>query len=145
MPFREEICIEEAEKKSRAKRFRQNLPVFCAAAAGTVLLTACLLFGKALLPNETASPAVDETDSTVSQTLFAANAAPSYDASSEAIDASAISEQTQPNETGESVFVTVSGTKYHRAGCSYLRATRIEMPLAQAFAEGYAPCSRCNP
>lgn len=43
------------------------------------------------------------------------------------------------------VCVTKTGTKYHRASCSYLRSSSIAMTLAEAKAAGYAPCSRCNP
>lgn len=42
------------------------------------------------------------------------------------------------------VYVTDSGTKYHRESCSYLKSSR-SMTIAQAKASGYEPCSRCNP
>lgn len=42
------------------------------------------------------------------------------------------------------VYVTSTGTKYHRAGCSYLKSKRA-MTIQQAEARGYGPCSRCNP
>ena len=40
------------------------------------------------------------------------------------------------------VYVTRTGTKYHKAGCSYLKS-KIEMTLEEAEDEGYTPCSRC--
>lgn len=40
------------------------------------------------------------------------------------------------------VFVTDSGTKYHRRGCSYLKSKHA-MSLSDAIAAGYTPCSRC--
>lgn len=40
------------------------------------------------------------------------------------------------------VYVTYTGSKYHKAGCSYLKS-KIEMTLEDARSEGYTPCSRC--
>lgn len=43
------------------------------------------------------------------------------------------------------VYITRTGSKYHRAGCSYLRRSRIAITLKEACARGYTPCSRCRP
>lgn len=43
------------------------------------------------------------------------------------------------------VYVTETGEKYHRDGCSSLSKSKIEISLADAKAEGYTPCSRCKP
>jgi Putative peptidoglycan-binding domain-containing protein len=42
------------------------------------------------------------------------------------------------------VYVTESGTKYHRAGCRYLWHSKIPMKLSEAK-KYYSPCSVCNP
>lgn len=42
------------------------------------------------------------------------------------------------------VYVTDTGTKYHRGGCSYLESENRTTKRA-AEAAGYEPCSRCNP
>jgi hypothetical protein len=42
------------------------------------------------------------------------------------------------------VYVTKTGTKYHKAGCSSLSKSAIPMTLAEA-AKQYGPCSRCKP
>src|SRR5262249_46336363 len=42
------------------------------------------------------------------------------------------------------VYVTKTGSKYHRAGCSSLRYSAIPMSLDEA-AKSYGPCSRCSP
>ena len=44
----------------------------------------------------------------------------------------------------ETVYVTKTGTKYHRAGCSSLRSSSIPMPLSQAAGK-YGPCKICKP
>jgi micrococcal nuclease len=44
----------------------------------------------------------------------------------------------------QTVYVTRTGTKYHRAGCRYLRGGGIPMPLKEAM-QRYSPCSVCNP
>jgi len=43
------------------------------------------------------------------------------------------------------VFVTKTGSKYHREDCSTLRSSKIETTLGKAVAEGYEPCELCRP
>jgi Putative peptidoglycan-binding domain-containing protein len=43
------------------------------------------------------------------------------------------------------VYITRTGSKYHRAGCRYLRQSQIAISLSDAKKEGYEPCSVCNP
>lgn len=42
------------------------------------------------------------------------------------------------------VYVTRTGAKYHRAGCSYLRYSRRAMARSQAIMAGYTACKRCG-
>lgn len=50
------------------------------------------------------------------------------------------------NETkSEIVHRTTKGKKYHRAGCSYLRKSDIEVSRSEAENDGLEPCSRCDP
>jgi methylphosphotriester-DNA--protein-cysteine methyltransferase len=48
-------------------------------------------------------------------------------------------------DPGTIVYVTKTGTKYHRAGCRYLAKSSIPMSLKDAVAKGYGPCSVCKP
>lgn len=41
------------------------------------------------------------------------------------------------------VYVTNTGSKYHRAGCQYLRQSQRAISLDDAKALGYTACSRC--
>lgn len=43
------------------------------------------------------------------------------------------------------VYVTATGECYHLKGCRYLSSSRIAMKLAHARADGYRPCSVCDP
>ena len=43
----------------------------------------------------------------------------------------------------DTVFITDTGEKYHRAGCRYLSNSSREISLADAQAQGYLPCSQC--
>jgi competence protein ComEC len=52
------------------------------------------------------------------------------------------SSQVDPNQT---VYVTKTGTKYHRTGCRSLAKSSIPMTLKDAVAKGYGPCSICKP
>ena len=58
------------------------------------------------------------------------------------------SEQNAPvlDETleEETVYVTRTGKKYHREGCTSLRRSKIPISLAEAKG-WYGPCGRCNP
>ena len=43
------------------------------------------------------------------------------------------------------VYITNTGTKYHRDNCEYLKNSKISISLDDAIAAGYSPCSKCNP
>lgn len=43
------------------------------------------------------------------------------------------------------VHITDTGSKYHSAGCSYLKKSDHEVTLSEAKSMGLTPCSRCNP
>ncbi len=43
------------------------------------------------------------------------------------------------------VYVTDTGTKYHRSGCGSLWNSSHERSLSQAISQGYGPCGNCNP
>jgi len=49
------------------------------------------------------------------------------------------------SDGGETVFITRTGKKYHRAGCSSLSKSCIPISRKDAEARGYTPCSRCRP
>ncbi|MBN2037291.1 MAG: thermonuclease family protein [Chitinispirillaceae bacterium] len=54
------------------------------------------------------------------------------------------SEQTTADVSSEQVFKTVSGKKYHRDGCRYLKS-RIPTTVKDALAAGLTPCGVCCP
>ena len=43
------------------------------------------------------------------------------------------------------VYVTETGECYHRGGCRYLSHSKIPISLKDAKAQGYRPCSVCDP
>ena len=55
-----------------------------------------------------------------------------------------IQQQQQAQQNEQTVYVTRTGDKYHKAGCRYLRQSQIPMSLSQAQASGYTPCSICG-
>lgn len=61
-------------------------------------------------------------------------------------DTAAAAPKEKPDQAGGEVkvYVTESGTKYHRAGCRYLSKSMRELTLADA-AKRYEPCSVCKP
>lgn len=46
---------------------------------------------------------------------------------------------------GATVYVTKSGTKFHRDGCSSLSKSKIPMLYEDAVSESYEPCGKCKP
>lgn len=42
------------------------------------------------------------------------------------------------------VYITNTGTKYHKSGCSYLKSSHA-VTLEYAITNGYSACSRCHP
>ena len=51
-------------------------------------------------------------------------------------------QQATTDSVSDTVYVTKSGTKYHRAGCSSLHAGAIAMAHTEA-SKKYTPCTRC--
>lgn len=47
-------------------------------------------------------------------------------------------------ETSRTVYITNTGTKYHKGSCQYLRQSKIEIDLDRAIKRGYTACSRCG-
>lgn len=50
-----------------------------------------------------------------------------------------------PPNTGDVVYITETGTKYHLGHCSHLAKSKIEIDRSKAIDNGYTPCSRCDP
>ncbi|MBR5240249.1 MAG: hypothetical protein IKW04_06730 [Clostridia bacterium] len=46
---------------------------------------------------------------------------------------------------GSTVYVTKSGTKFHRDGCSSLSKSKIPISYDDAISRGFEPCGRCKP
>ena len=49
----------------------------------------------------------------------------------------------KPEKKKNQVYVTKTGTKFHKEGCSYLTQDAQSMPKEEALKEGYTACSRC--
>lgn len=46
-------------------------------------------------------------------------------------------------EKSKTVYITSTGSKYHKYGCQYLSQSRIPIPLTEAKNQGYTACSKC--
>ena len=60
-------------------------------------------------------------------------------------DAQSGSDSNYSNEDfiGTTVYITDTGSKYHRYGCQYLRQSCHSISLSDAEAQGYEACSVC--
>jgi len=88
-----------------------------------------------------------QTNGTISVTFSASGAVRwSFGSSSRPVVAAAARTSAAPKASGDViVYVTATGHRYHRDGCRYLSKSRIAITLAKAKAEGYRPCSVCDP
>lgn len=48
-------------------------------------------------------------------------------------------------DASDVVYITNTGTKYHRNWCSYLSSSKKAITINDAINKGYSPCSRCSP
>ena len=55
-----------------------------------------------------------------------------------------VTSPSNQDKHGVMVYITKTGRKYHRGSCSFLRKSRIPIPLSDAR-DRYGPCSRCRP
>lgn len=53
--------------------------------------------------------------------------------------------QTATKKSNITVYLTKSGSKYHRSGCRSLRKSAIPVNLQDAIDRGYGPCGTCRP
>lgn len=53
--------------------------------------------------------------------------------------------QPKTEAGADTVHITKTGTKYHRAGCRYLARSSIPIARKDAEARGYSPCKVCTP
>ncbi|MGO8683317.1 MAG: ComEC/Rec2 family competence protein [Thermoleophilia bacterium] len=91
-----------------------------------------------------------QTNGTVTVTFYASGAVHwSFgDSSKPFVMTKATSAPVAPAQTAKGstiVYVTATGSCYHRRGCRYLSKSCIRITLAKAKAEGYRPCSVCDP
>lgn len=50
---------------------------------------------------------------------------------------------TASHTNSQTVYLTRTGSKYHRAGCRYLHSSSIPVSLSSAKSNGYTACSVC--
>lgn len=145
-------------EKRLAKRAPHLRRIRTAAIAALFLLAACIA------PRETAEPAADEPTQeqpTEPETPTAEpepespaavdpEPEPETPASAEpevpspAAPDPAPAEPTPSPAQSETVYITQTGKKYHRAGCRHLQKSQIPISLDDAKAKGYTACKSCG-
>lgn len=53
-------------------------------------------------------------------------------------------EKPEPNND-TTVYITETGSKFHKWGCQYLGESAIPISRKEAIEKGYTPCSVCKP
>lgn len=53
--------------------------------------------------------------------------------------------QMAADTNAQTVYITKTGKRYHRAGCRYLTSTQRAVSLKEAKAMGLTPCKVCQP
>ncbi len=54
-----------------------------------------------------------------------------------------VSYQGSSPENNKTVYITETGSKYHKKSCKYLRNSCIKTAFEKAVKNGYTPCSIC--
>lgn len=75
----------------------------------------------------------------------AAKAEAEEKARQEAAAAEAAAEAQAGDTNGYTVYITETGKKYHSGGCRHVKKSKIAIDANDARAQGYEPCSVCNP
>lgn len=78
---------------------------------------------------------------------FAQGTGSSSGTQAEASPVTTLKVQKEPAATDQdtTVYITRTGSKYHRDGCRSLAKSRIPISLKEASAKGFGPCSICRP
>lgn len=63
---------------------------------------------------------------------------------SQEISEVSFSSQPKEKQVERTVYITKTGSKYHSAGCHYLKSI-ISIEINKAREAGYAPCKVCRP
>ncbi|WP_455714824.1 ComEC/Rec2 family competence protein [Anaerosporobacter sp.] len=61
------------------------------------------------------------------------------------VNASTSSKDETSNSNYNVVYITSSGTKYHKSSCSYLKGNKTKTTVKKAKEDGYEPCKTCKP
>jgi len=69
----------------------------------------------------------------------------SQDDEAEEKSSESITSQPETDNNEETVYITKTGSKYHRSDCRYLKSSKVPISLEKAKADGYEPCKVCNP
>lgn len=62
----------------------------------------------------------------------------------DAVDTPIVEDMPEEPETGVTVYVTDTGTKYHNSGCRYLSESSRAIDLDSAIVQGYTACQACH-
>lgn len=54
-----------------------------------------------------------------------------------------VEDKNDVNKNSQTVYITKSGKRYHKQGCSCLKKSKKEVDIKVAEKAGYTPCSRC--
>ena len=68
-----------------------------------------------------------------------------YITTKDAVEGSGEPAPAPAEKKGITVYITKTGSKYHRAGCRYLSKSSIPISLDDAKAAGYEPWGVCGP
>lgn len=98
--------------------------------------------------NEELQTSLDEANAEISK-LNTKNTTTQSSSSDNSSSSTAVSSSETVEESSTStsytVYITKTGEKYHRDGCRYLKKSQIAIDKNAAVAQGYTPCSVCNP
>lgn len=99
-------------------------------------------------PDDSSSDPSPSGSASSSSSESASSGEPTGATSEQGTQAQDVAENTPvENDTDEEiiVYVTDTGSKYHKSGCRHLSESKHEISLEDAKAKGYEPCGTCHP
>lgn len=141
--YQQSLAIAQAN----AARVRQNTLRGCVGCFGifVALIFFSAMIGRSSTSKQDTAPPTTTPVATPVATPIATPIAPTPQPQPVSRPVQQYQEPVEQVPRTQTVYITNTGKKYHRAGCRSLGQSSISISLADAQAQGYEPCGICHP
>lgn len=146
----EETRNELERSKSEVKSLRLDLETQRAvnrprrtAVCAILILLLCGIIALLLSTLINTQNELEKVSESISQSRVEANLAKPTAAKPTSTPAQQKQSTSTSSDAATTVYITESGSKYHKANCQYLSKSKKSIDLSKAKQQGYEPCSKC--